>query len=241
LNKRQQKLLPPNYFMVTFTLPSEFRNLCQKFPEKIYNAFFAASSAALKELALNKRYLGGKIGMLGALHAWRRDGQFHPHIHYVVPGGGLSLNGEYWVYPQNRNFLVAVRLLVKLFRGKFKAEFGKQDLPPKILSKIAARVWLKDWVVHCRNVGNRMSSFKYLGNYMQRVFISNERIEKYDNETVTFRYKETGTMNVKRRKMTAVAFMMMFLQHVLPSGQMSRRYRKSILCTVQRALVISRT
>ena len=216
--------MPVDYFMVTFTLPSELRTLCLKFPEKVYSAFFAASSAALKELALDKRYLGAKIGMMGTLHTWRRDGEFHPHIHFLVPGGGLSKDGEYWIYPKNRDFLVAVKPLMKLFRGKFKSELKKTDLSPKMLQNISSKTWLKNWVVHCQNVGDCMSSFKYLGTYMQRVFISNDRIENYDGETLTFRYRQSGTKNVKRRTMTALSFVLMFLRHILPSGFQKTRY-----------------
>ena len=224
LLKRQRELLPVNYFMVTFTLPSELRTLCLKFPEKIYSAFFAASSGSLKELALDKRYLGAKIGMMGTLHTWRRDGEFHPHIHFLVPSGGLSKNREYWIYPKNRDFLVAVKPLMKLFRGKFKSELKKTDLSLEIIKNIPSKTWVKDWVTHCRNVGNCLSSFKYLGTYMQRVFISNNRIEHYDGETVVFKYKQSGTGNVKRRPMTSLAFIVMFLRHILPSGFQKTRY-----------------
>lgn len=220
LAKRREELLPVDYFMVTFTLPFELHAACRKRPREVYGAFFNASSDALKEIALDKRFLGAKIGMLGTLQTWRRDGEFHPHIHYLCPGGGLSQGGKYWIYPKNKKFLVAEKALAVLFKGKFKAELA--DL--KLQDEIPEKTWRKNWVVDCENVGNGMSSFKYLGTYMQRVFISNDRIEKYDGENVTFRYKESKSGHTARRTMQAVSFMLMFLMHVLPSGFQKTRY-----------------
>jgi hypothetical protein len=220
LGKRQSEILPVDYYMVTFTLPAEFRSACQRHPKEIYKMFFATSSSALKELALDKRFLGANIGMLATLHTWRRDGEPHIHIHFLVPGGGLSKDGTYWIYPKNKDFLVHVKPLMRLFRGKFKAEFNKLELN----EFIPYRIWNIDWVVHCKNVGNGMSSFKYLATYMQRVFISSNRIEQYDGENVTFRYEDSDTGQTMHRVMTALAFIQMFLKHILPSGFMKTRY-----------------
>jgi predicted Zn-ribbon and HTH transcriptional regulator len=206
--------------MATFTLPNELHGVCRDYPREVYGAFFRASAAALKELALDKRFLGGKIGMLCTLQTWRRDGGFHPHIHCLCPGGGLSKDGKYWIYPKNKKFLIAAKPLAKLFKGKFKTELANL----KLLDKTQEEVWKKNWVVDCKNVGDGMASFKYLGTYMQRVFISNDRIEKYDGKDVTFRYKESKSGKTTRRTMPALAFMMMFLQHVLPSGFQKTRY-----------------
>lgn len=220
LAKRQSELLPVDYYMVTFTLPDEFHFLCRQFPREIYGAFFKASSDALKELARDKRFLGAQIGASGTLHTWQRNGDPHPHIHYLCPGGGLSRDGKYWVYPKNHDFLVAEKPLAALFKGKFKAELSAL----KLLDMAPQKAWAKKWVVDCKNVGNGMSSFKYLAPYTQRVFISNDRIEKYDGENVTFRYKESQTGNTVRRTLHALEFIMMFLQHVLPSGFQKTRY-----------------
>jgi predicted Zn-ribbon and HTH transcriptional regulator len=219
LAMRRKELLPVDYYMVTFTLPRELHALCRRYPREVYSAFFRASSSALKELALDKRFLGGKIGMLSTLQTWRRDGEFHPHIHCLCPGGGLSKDAKYWVYPKNKNFLVAEKPLASLFKGKFKAELSTM----KLLEDTPEKTWRKNWVVDCKCVGNGMSSFKYLGTYMQRVFISNDRIKKYDGENVTFRYKDSKSGQM-RRTMHALTFMLMFLQHVLPSGFQKIRY-----------------
>ena len=234
LAKRQAEILPVDYYMVTFTLPAELRVVCQRHPAEVYKLFFATASSALKELALDKRFLGAKIGMMGTLQTWRRDGEFHPHIHFLVPGGGVSEDGSYWIYPKRKDFLVHVKPLMRLFRGKFKAGFNKLELNEFIPN----RTWNKKWVVHCKNVGNGMSSFKYLATYMQRVFITNNRIEQYDGENVTFRYKDSDTGQTVRRKMTALAFIEMFLKHILPSGFMKTRYY-GILAVVNKEKVKS--
>ena len=220
LAKQREEILPVDYYMVTFTLPAELRLLCQCHPVSIYNLFFSTASLALKELALDKRFLGAKIGMMGTLHTWRRNGEFHPHIHFLVPGGGVSKDGSYWIYPKNRDFLVPVKPLMMLFRGKFRAGFDKLELP----EVIPCSTWNKDWVVHCKSVGSGMSSFKYLATYMQRVFISNNRLENYDGDNVTFRYKDSASKQIVRRTMSALAFILMFLKHILPAGFMKTRY-----------------
>jgi hypothetical protein len=221
LEARSRDLLPVDYFMMTFTLPSELRALCRRCPGKVYDAFFKAASDAIKDLALDRRFLGGKAGMLGTLQTWRRDGEFHPHIHFLVPGGGISQDGKYWLFPKCREMLLAPVPLAKLFKGKFKAALKALGL----LDSIPPEAWRKKWKADCKNVGDGMSSFKYLAPYMQRVFISDNRIELYDGENVTFLYKDSHTGQVKRRTLHAMEFMKLFLQHVLPSGfQKTRHY-----------------
>jgi hypothetical protein len=157
--------------------------------------------------------------MLGTLQTWRRDGNFHPHIHYLCPGGGLAVNGKYWVYPKNKKFLVAEKPLAALFKGKFKDELGTL----KLAESVPAGAWEKSWVADCVNAGNGMTSFKYLAPYMQRGFIGNDRIEQYEGGIVTFRYKKADGQ-IMRRTMRALSFMLLFLQHVLPSGFQKTRY-----------------
>ena len=147
------------------------------------------------------------------------DGNFHPHIHYLCPGGGLSVNGEYWVYPRNKKILVAEKALAALFKGKFRNELSTLEL----LESFPTSIWKKSWVADCVNAGNGMTSFKHLAPYMQRGFIGNNRIEQYDGENVSFRYKKADGQ-IMRRTMRALSFMLLFLQHVLPSGFQKTRY-----------------
>jgi hypothetical protein len=220
LAKRQMEILPVNYFMVTFSLPAQLRPLCRREPEKVYNAFFKTAAEALKELAMDKRFVGGRIGMMGTLQTWRRDGEFHPHLHFLVPGGGLSPDGKYWLYAKNQDFLVAEKPLAIMFRRKFRAELGAM----RLTKNIPLAVWRMNWVVDVENVGNGMSSFKYLAPYMQRGFLGNDRIEAYDGKSVTFRYKDGQTKEIKHRTLLVMQFMMLYIQHVLPSGFQKTRY-----------------
>lgn len=220
LQKRQEDILPVDYYMATFTLGQEFHRICRQQPRQIFEIFFKTASTALKELALDKKYLGGKIGMMGTLQTWRRDGEFHPHIHFLIPGGGLSNDGKYWLFPKNRDFLVPAKPLAILFRNKFRAalrEFG-------LYEEIAPVAWSKNWVVDIKKVGKGMSSFKYVAPYMQRGFIGNNRIVEYDGINVKFRYKDGRTDEIKYRTLNALKFMLLYLQHVLPSGFMKTRY-----------------
>lgn len=243
LAKRQSGILPVDHYMITLTLPSELRDACLRLPREVYGAFFAAAGAAIKELARDKRFLGAEVGMIGTLQTWRRDGGFHPHIHFLVPGGGLSKNGKYWIFPRNSEFLIHSRPLMKLFKGKFKAQLETLGL----LGLVPSGVWFKRWVGDCKNVGAGMSSFKYIGTYTQRVFISNDRIEKYDGENITFRYKDSESGHIVRRTMTAMSFILMFLRHVLPSGFQKTRYygilgsaRKETLREIRMLILTSR-
>jgi uncharacterized Zn finger protein (UPF0148 family) len=220
LEARSRDVLPVDYHMATFTLPSELRAVCRQLPSKVFGAFFKAASEALKELALDRRFLGGRAGMLGTLQTWRRDGGFHPHIHFLVPGGGISRDGQYWLFPKCRAMMLAPRPLAKLFKGKLRAEMSALGL----LDLIPPEAWRKRWNIDCRNVGDGMSAFKYLAPYMQRVFICDDRIESYDGESVTYRYKDSHTGRTMRRTLHALDFMELLLQHVLPPGFQKTRY-----------------
>jgi len=158
LDNQQRLLLPVPHFMVTFTLPAELRALARRHQKTLYNILFRSSSEALQELALDPRFIGGRIGMVGVLHTWTRDLRYHPHVHYIVAGGGLSAEGA-WL-PARQDFLVHVTPLSALFRGKFRAYLQKTDLFPLV----DAHVWNKDWVVHCEPVGSGEEAFRVPGS-----------------------------------------------------------------------------
>jgi hypothetical protein len=170
--------------MVTFTLPEELRGLARRHQKLMYDLLFRCSAAALQELAQDPRFVGGQIGMVGVLQTWARDLSYHPHLHYLVPGGGVT-EAEQWQRARNA-FLVHVKPLSKLFRGKFRAALEKTAL----YEQAPAEVWhaKREWVVHCQSVGSGEAALKYLAPYIFRVAISNNRIVKVENEQVTFRY-----------------------------------------------------
>jgi hypothetical protein len=218
LEEQKEFLLPVSHFMVTFTLPEELRVVARSNQKTVYNILFRASSQALQKLALDPRFVGGKIGMVGVLHTWTRDLQYHPHVHYIVAGGGLSADGR-WV-ASRKEFLVHVRPLGVIFRAKVRDELKKAGL----INQVDRRAWKKDWVVHSEPVGSGEAAFKYLAPYIFRVAISNSRILKLEDGKVTFKYKESATDQIKFSTVRAEEFIRRFLQHVLPERFVKVRY-----------------
>ena len=219
IKKQNHLLLPTHYFLVTFTLPCELRPVARSNQKVAYNLLFKSSAAALQQLAKDQRFGGGDIGMMGGLHTWRRDMGYHPHVHFIVPGGGLSPDRSKWL-PSNSEFFVPVQALSPIFRAKFRDALKKTDL----FKSVPADVWQKDWVVHCKPVGNGNSALKYLAPYVYRVAITNKRIEKLENDQVTFRFKNSATDQWETATLPALEFIHRFLQHVLPKGFVKIRY-----------------
>ena len=219
LERQRGRLLPVPYFMVTFTLPEPLRRLARANQQVIYNLLFRTSAAAVQELARDPRFVGGQVGLVGVLQTWARDMSYHPHVHYLVPGGGLSEDGQRWLRSRN-TFLVHVKPLGRLFRAKFRAALQHTDLS----DQIPADVWRTEWVVHCQPVGTGQAALKYLAPYIFRVAISNNRIVKVAEGQVTFSYKDPNGGKAKRCTLPAEEFIRRFLQHVLPKGFVKVRY-----------------
>jgi Putative transposase/Transposase zinc-binding domain len=218
LENQKGLLLPVNYFMVTFTLPEELRSLARSHQKTVYNILFRASADALLELASDPRFVGARLGMVGVLHTWTRDLFYHPHVHYIATGGGLSPDGL-WLNAR-QDFLVHVKPLSVLFRAKFRDQLKKTDL----FHLVDQQTWNKDWVVHCQGVGTGEAACKYLAPYIFRVAISNRRILKLEDGQVTFSYKDSATEQIKFSTISAEEFIRRFLQHVLPDHFVKVRY-----------------
>lgn len=219
LEKQRDALLPVPYFMVTFTLPSELHALAKRHQKIVYNILFRTSAEALKQLAQDGRYVGGEIGMIGVLHTWGRDLSYHPHVHYLVPAGGLSFDGERWISVKH-NFLVPVKALSILFRAKFYDALRQADL----LDEVSPTVWQKDWITHSKPLGKGEGALKYLAPYIFRVAISNRRILSVKDGQVTFSYRESESGRWRRMTVSVDEFLRRFLQHVLPKGFVKVRY-----------------
>ena len=219
LEKQCLLLLPVPFFMLTFTLPTELQKIARSNQRSFYNLLFRSSSAAAQKLARDPRFIGGQIGMVGILHTWGRNLVYHPHIHYLVPAGGLASDGKTWL-PGKKAFLVPVKALSKIFRAKFRKMLKKANL----LDEVPKTVWKQDWVVHCKPVGDGMAAMKYLAAYVFRVAIGNHRILKLEDGQVTFRYKDTATGKLKLCTLHADEFIRRFLQHILPKGFVKVRY-----------------
>jgi hypothetical protein len=225
LEVQQGLLLPVPYFLLTFTLPSELRHIASQNQKLIYNLLFRASAQATQQLARDPRFVGGQIGMVGVLHTWTRNLFYHPHVHYLVPGGGVESDGQGWL-PARRDFFLPVKALSKLFRAAFQRALRRTAL----YSEISPKVWRREWVVHCKPVGNGQAALKYLAPYIHRVALSNRRLLSIDHrgslETsqVTFQYRPSDTGQLKTCTLSVEHFIQRFLQHILPRGFVKVRY-----------------
>ena len=228
LDEQLEKLLPCPYFLITFTIPHELRRFVRSHARACYQAMFRASAATLIELANNPKYVGSRrLGFTGVLHTWGRTLSYHPHVHFIVPGGAIGKDGTAWL-PSRANFFVPVRAASILFRAKFKKLMAEAGLI--VLGKIPQEVWAKSWVVHSKAVGDGRRALRYLAPYVYRVAISNRRIVKcepgpHGSGRVTITYRKSGSRRYRAMELTAEEFIRRFLEHVLPRGfQKVRHY-----------------
>ena len=171
-------------------------------------------------MAKNKRFIGGDLaGFFGVLHTWGRQLQYHPHIHYVVPGGAVSKSDGTW-HPSPVSFFAPVKVMSTIFRAKLRDELNRIDL----LKYVDPDVWQQDFVVNCQAVGTCQESIRYLAPYVFKVAISNSRIIKVEDGTVWFRYKNPHSRRWRTMALDIMEFIRRFLQHVLPTGFMKVRY-----------------
>lgn len=222
LQKQSKRLLPVHHFLVTFTVPDELRAVLRANQKAGYDAIFDCGSQTLKKLATNPKFLGtGRIGFFGVLHTWGRDPTvYHPHVHFVVPGGGVSEDGARWLSTPT-NFLFPAAAMATIYKTKFADAMRVAGL----YDSIPASVWKKNWVVNTQPVGDGQTVLKYLAPYVFRVAISDKRIEACDEHSVTFRYTPSATKTSKIRTVSGREFVRGFVQHVLPrSLQKVRHY-----------------
>lgn len=219
LESQIEKLLPCAYFLITFTVPQELRRFIRAHPRECYRALFEAAAATLIELATNPRYVGSsRLGFTGVLHTWGRTLNYHPHVHFIVPGGALSEDGQNWL-PSGADFFVPVQAASIIYRAKFKQLMEDAGW----IEQIPPAVWTKDWVVHSKAVGDGRKALRYLAPYVYRVAISNRRIVKCESGPdglgrVWVTYRSSGSEVYRVMKLTAEQFIHRFLQHVLPRG-----------------------
>lgn len=228
-----ERVLPTHAFHVVFTLPSELHGLVRANKKTLFDLLFAAAAEALLELGRDPRWLGAQLGITSVLHTWTRDLRFHPHVHCIVSGGGLSLDGARWIATRP-DFLLPVRVLGALFRGKFLAclarlyERGdlRLDGPAAKLADAARFARVRDklyrarWVVYAkRPFGGSEQVFQYLGRYTHRIGLSNRRLVSLDERGVTFRTRGEQTTTLAPDE-----FLRRFLLHVLPKGFVKIRH-----------------
>ncbi|MGI0028458.1 MAG: IS91 family transposase [Nitrososphaera sp.] len=213
-------------------MPSELRALARSHQSTLYNLLFQASAQALQTLAKDPRFAGGEIGLIGVLHTWRRDLGFHPHVHFLVPGGALSADHSTWL-PAREDFLVPATALSPIFRAKFRDALKRHQTLFQAVPKAA---WDKSWVVHLKAVGSGQHALAYLARYVFRVALCNSRLVKLENDQLTFSYREANTQRTRFCTLPALSFIQRFLQHVLPKGFIKVRYY-GLFCPAKRKLL----
>lgn len=219
LEKRRKEMLPVSYFHVIFTIPPELRPYVRNRQKVMYSILMKAAGRSLIKLAADPHYVGGLIGILAVLHTWSRTLEYHPHVHCLVPAGGVSPDRQ-WL-PARKNYLVPVKALSKIFRGMFK-QLAAKELPE---ARIPETVWTRNWVVYCKaSVQAADKVLNYLGRYVHRIAIANSRILSIDNGKVSFRYQNSRDGKWKIMTLEAMEFIRRFLQHVLPRGTHKVRY-----------------
>ena len=239
LRARERELLPVGYYHLVFSVPHALVPLIWQNKRVLFTLLFEASAATLLEIAADPKHLGAQIGFLSILHTWGQTLQRHPHIHCVVPGGGLSPDGTRWISSRS-HFFLPVRVLSRVFRGKFIAElrrsfqrnklvFHGDGLPlaqEKAFAAFLRTLFRQEWIVYAKPpFGGPEHVLQYLARYTHRVAISNHRLLSVDDNQVRFRWKDYAHHN-KRRTLTLTneEFLRRFLQHVLPKGFPRIRY-----------------
>ena len=240
---RKHDLLNVPYFHVVATIPDNLHGIFLQNQGLCYNLLFKAVSQTLKELAADRKYLGAEIGFSGILHTWGQNLMYHPHIHLIVPGGGLDKLGG-WV-PSKKKFFLPVKVMSRKLRGKFLALLREAfksgglhfygDIKclelPGPFGQLLAPLYHKEWIVYCKPPFKTAATVvEYLGRYTHRVAISNNRILGMENDTVSFKWRDYKDNN-KWKVMTLGAgeFIRRFLTHVLPQGFMKIRHY-GLLC-----------
>jgi putative transposase len=236
---RAQELLPVPYCHVVFTLPRELAPLALQNPRVLYALLFRAVSESLLEMAADPKRLGAKIGFLAVLHTWTQRLEHHPHIHCVVPAGGLSSDEQRWV-PCRKKFFLPVKPLGRLFRRKFldylEDAFAQGELMfhgrlrelahPVVFANLISSLRDRDWVVYAKPpFGTPDQVLRYLARYTHRVAISNGRLVSLQDGRVNFKWRDSRDGNqIKETSLDAVEFIRRFLLHVLPSGFVKIRH-----------------
>ncbi|PKG73011.1 IS91 family transposase [Shewanella sp. GutCb] len=211
LAKQQAKLLPVEYYMVTFTLPYELRATAKHQPELVYQAMFTVAASVLKEFAKNAKQLGGDIGFTGVLHTHNRRRDYHPHIHFIIPAGSFNKAKQQW-HKSKGKYLFNAFNLAKVWRARLL-----EQLTDKLNIKLPAAI-PKQWVVDCQHVGKGLPALKYLSRYLYRGVLPDKSIISDVDGHVSFEYQNSQPKATEIRTLPTVEFLWLVLQHVLPKG-----------------------
>jgi len=215
IERQTQALVPGSYFLITFTLPAELRELVRAHQRVAYAAVMECAWATLRTFSQNHRQLAGSPGAVAVLHTHSRKLDFHPHVHLAMPAAALDADKGLWrtlrKSPKGDGYLFNHKALAKVFKAKFLAALGelRLQLPPNLPD---------EWVVDCKSVGNGGPALVYLGRYLYRGVIQEKDILRCENGQVTYRWRDSKTKKTAQRTVSAVEFLRLVLQHVLPKG-----------------------
>ena len=237
LQRQTAKLLPVDYFMVTFTLPAELRGLVKANQKLMYALLFDCAISTVKKFGLNDKGFATQLAATAVLHTHSRRLDYHPHVHLIVPGGGITKRRNEWRKIKGK-YLANEFNLAAVFRGRMLAAIAQAGL--------AYHNTPEEWVAQCKRVGRGLPALQYLSRYLYRGVISNRNIIDDDGDFVTFQYKDSDTKQTKTRKLKGEDFVALVLQHTLPKGfRRARDYgflhgnAKRLLKTVQWVLQVS--
>ena len=214
LERLRTRMLPCDHYLLTFTLPRELRAVARSHQSIVYSALLREAAASIQMLASDRTWVGGTPGILAVLHTWSRTLEYHPHAHLLVTAGGLSSDGMAWIKPAHARFLGPGYMLSRIFRAKLHAALSRAGLD----QEIDPAVWNQRWTVHVQQIGTGEHALLYLSRYIYRVALTNHRIERFEQDHVTFRYTHARTGETRRITLPVHAFLARFLQHVLPRG-----------------------
>ena len=241
---RRADLLPVEYFHVVFTVPQQLHPIFRTNPKIAYQLLFSAVAETLQQVALNPAHLGARIGLTAVLHTWTQKLLFHPHIHCVIPGGGLSPERDRWI-PTQSGFFLPVRVLSKVFRGKLLSKFelaadkNRIESRDQEISEILRAAARRQWVVYSKPpFGGPEQVLRYLARYTHRIAISNHRILSMQDGQVTFRWRDRADADTEKLcTIDAAAFLRRFLLHVLPAGLVRIRHYGILANPVRRRTI----
>ena len=225
---RHEQLLPVSYFHVVFTLPQQLNTWCLHYPKQMYDLLFAASHQTINAFANDKKYLGAMPGMISVLHTWGQNLSLHPHVHLIIPGGGIATSGCWKKAKAGGRYLFPVKAMSIVFKNKYMEGFLQmlKNENKNIEPSLREALYNKSWVVYAKSpFGGPQQVIEYLGRYTHKVAISNHRIVSIENDTVSFTYKDYADGSQQKiMSLEATEFLHRFCLHILPPGFRKIRY-----------------
>ena len=228
IEAREKDLLPTTYFHVVFTLPHELNTYCLNYPRELYTILFLASKETIETFASDSKHLGAKTGMISVLHTWGQNLSLHPHVHMIIPGGGITSTGTWKHVKNNGQFLFPVKAMSVVFKNKFMQKLKSFLANENKMMDVTLRrkLYDKNWIVYAKQpFAGPKQVIEYLGRYSHKIAISNHRIKNVSNGKVSFSYKDYAHGGVQKiMTLDAEEFLRRFCLHILPPKFMKIRH-----------------